>query len=164
MNLKLMTGVLAVVLTCTTFSSFSQAVSNDELDAVVTLLGVQKRDLVKELVNITAKDSASFWKVYAAFEQDQKKNRKERIQAYEKFASSYDKMDDKTADELSKSFFKNRLEQEKLLEEYYGKMKVATSASLAIQFYQAETYYITLARATIMQQLPTYGQILKSKK
>ncbi len=145
-------------------SSLSQAVSNDELDAIVTLLGVQKRDLVKELVNITSKDSANFWKVYATFEQDQKKLRKERIQSVEKFIKAYDKMDDKTADELAKSFFETRVAQEKLLQQYYDKVKAATSASLAIQFYQAETYYLTLARANIMQQLPTYGQVLKQKK
>ena len=164
MNMKLKTGVLVVILTGAAFSSFSQATTNDELDAVVTLLGVQKRDLVKELVNITSKDSANFWKVYAAFEQDQKKYRKERIQTYDKFAKAYDKMDDKTADELGKSFAELRIGQEKLLEQYFGKMKAATSATLAIQFYQAETYYMTLARATIMQQLPTYGQVLKYKK
>jgi hypothetical protein len=164
MIMKLKTGFLALALTCLAFSSFSQVTSNDELDAVVTLLGVQKRDLVKELVHITAKDSTNFWKVYAAFEQDQKKLRKERIQAYEKFAKAYDNMDDKTADELAKSFAESRIGQEKLLEQYYSKMKAATSASLAIQFYQAETYYLTLARANIMQQLPSYGQVLKHKK
>jgi hypothetical protein len=144
--------------------SFSQATSNDEIDAIVTLLGAQKRDLVKELVNITPKDSTAFWKVYTAFEQDMKKFRKERIQNYEKFAKAYSNMDDKTADELAKSLFSNRSGQEKLFEEYYGKMKAATNASLAIQFYQCEIYYLTLARANIMQQLPAYGQVLKQQK
>lgn len=162
MNLRI--GSVTLLLLSLSLSAFSQATSNDELDAIVTLLGVQKRDLIKELVNITSKDSANFWKVYAAFEQDQKKRRKERIQAYERFAAAYDKMDDKTADELARSFFNIRMSQEKLLEEYYTKVKAATSASLAIQFYQAETYYLTLARANIMQQLPTYGQVLKHKK
>lgn len=162
--MKLKFVLVTAFLLSLSLSSFSQAASNDELDAIVTLLGAQKRDLVKELVNITPKDSASFWKVYSAFEQDMKKFRKERIQNYEKFASAYNKMDDKTADELAKSFFETRSVQEKLFQQYYDKVKAATSASLAIQFYQAETYYLTLARANIMQQLPTYGQVLKQKK
>jgi len=116
------------------------------------------------LVNITPKDSVNFWKVYSAFEQDMKKYRKERIQSFEKFAKAYSNMDDKTADEIAKVLFSVRSGQEKLFEEYYGKMKAATNASLAIQFYQAEIYYLTLARANIMQQLPAYGQVLKAKK
>jgi hypothetical protein len=162
--MKIKIAIIALAFLSSSVSSFSQTTSNDELDAIVTLLGAQKRDLVKALVHITPKDSANFWKVYASFEQDQKKLRKERIQSYEKFANSYDKMDDKTADELAKSFAETRIAQEKLLQEYYGKVKTATSATLAIQFYQAETYYLTLARANIMQQLPTYGQVLKQKK
>jgi hypothetical protein len=162
--MKSKTVLLIVGLLSLSIYSFSQAVSNDEVDAIVTLLGVQKRDLVKELVHITPKDSANFWKVYTSFEQDQKKLRKDRLKDYDKFAKAYDKMDDKTADELAKSFAETRIAQEKLLEQYYGKMKVATSATLAIQFYQAETYYLTLARANIMQQLPSYGQVLKHKK
>jgi len=162
--MKLKFVFLTVFLLSLSLSSFSQGNSNDEIDAIVTLLGAQKRDLVKELVNITPKDSAAFWKVYTAFEQDMKKFRKERIQNYEKFAKAYSNMDDKTADELAKSLFSNRAGQEKLFEDYYGKMKAATNASLAIQFYQCEIYYLTLARANIMQQLPAYGQVLKQQK
>jgi hypothetical protein len=162
--MKLRIGMITGIMMSFSVSLFAQTTSNDELDAIVTLLGAQKRDLVKALVNITTKDSANFWKVYTAFEQDQKKMRKERILSYEKFANSYDKMNDKTADELAKSFAETRIAQEKLLEQYYGKMKAATSATLAIQFYQAETYYLTLARASIMEQLPTYGQVIKQKK
>ncbi len=155
--------ILVVALSTLSVSAFCQT-SDDELDAVVTLLGVQKRDYVKEVVNINAKDSANFWKIYSAFEQDQKKLRKERIQVYEKFAKAYETMDDKTADALAKSFFANRDAQEKLLEQYFTKMKTSTNSTLALQFYQAEIYYVTLARVQIMQQLPTYGQFLKLKK
>jgi hypothetical protein len=162
--MKLKFVLITVFLLSLSLSSFSQGNSNDELDAIVTLLGAQKRDLVKELVNIMPKDSAKFWKVYSAFEQDMKKYRKERIQGYEKFAKAYSNMDDKTADELAKILFTNRSGQEKLFEDYYGKMKAATNASVAIQFYQCEIYYLTLARANIMQQLPAYGQVLKQQK
>lgn len=151
-------------LFCTSlaFSSFSQTPTNDELDAIVTLLGMEKKQAINELVSITSKDSVNFWKVYSTFEEEQKKFRKKRILTYEKLVKAYSAMDDKTADQLAKDFFELRMGQEKLLEQYYGKIKAATSSSMAIQFYQAETYFITLARGTIMQQIPTYGQILKA--
>ena len=162
--MKLKTTFLALFFAGIAFSSYSQAPTNDELDAIVTLLGMEKKQAINELVNITSKDSANFWKVYNTFEDEQKKFRKKRILAYEKLVKAYSAMDDKTADELAKDFFELRIGQEKLLEQYYGKIKLATNSSMAIQFYQAETYFLTLARATIMQQIPTYGQILKANK
>ena len=63
---------IALICSSIAFSSFSQAPTNDELDAIVTLLGMEKKQAINELVNITAKDSANFWKVYNAFESEQK--------------------------------------------------------------------------------------------
>jgi len=63
-----------------------------------------------------------------------------------------------TADSLAKQYFENRFGQEKSLEEYYTKIKTATNAMIAFEFYQAEVYLLTQIRAHIMQQIPTYGQ------
>lgn len=146
------------------FSANSQATANDELEAVVNLLGVQRKQAVAQLVNITKSDSANFWKVYNAFEDEQKKLRKKRIEATEKLVNSYSSLDDKAADQLAKDFFELRSGQEKLLVQYYEKMKTATNSVMAFQFYQSEVYLLTLGRVNIMQQIPTYGQVLKSVK
>ena len=160
------TRLLTVAFLCLVMASptFSQSISNDEVDAVVTLFGIQKRQAVRELTYITTKDTVAFWKVYSAFEEDQKQYRKRRILAYDKLVKSYNSMNDKTADELTAEFVSLRVGQEKLLEQYYAKMKAATNAILALQYYQAETYLLTVARATIMQQIPTYGQMQKRAK
>jgi uncharacterized protein (DUF2461 family) len=63
------------------------------------------------------------------------------------------------ADSLSAKYFKNRFEQEKNLELFYNKIKVATNALVAFEFYQAEVYMLTQIRAAIMQQIPTYGEL-----
>lgn len=162
--MKSVTNFLAIIFICLAFTGYAQITSNDELDAVVTLLGVQKREAVKELVNIPKKDSANFWKVYVAFEDEQKKFRKQRIQVYDQLVNSYNTMDEKAADKFAKEFFELRAGQEKLLSQYYEKMKTATSSLVAIQFYQAETYILTLARTNLMQQIPTYGQVMKHKQ
>jgi hypothetical protein len=60
-----------------------------------------------------------------------------------------------TADSLAKQYFDNRFGQEKSLEEYYKKIKTATNAMIAFEFYQAEVYLLTQIRAHIMQQIPT---------
>jgi hypothetical protein len=54
--------------------------------------------------------------------------------------------------------------QEKTLEEYYKKIKAATNSVVAFEFYQAEVYILTQLRASIMQQIPTYGQFQAAVK
>jgi len=135
--------------------------SEEEVDAVATLFGVKKKQAIAELVNITPTDSAKFWKVYNAYEAETKVLRKQRIALYEETANSYSTMDSKKADSLALKFFSNRDGQEKLMEKYYAKMKAETNPLLAFQFYQSETYILTQVRASIMQQIPTYGQMSK---
>jgi hypothetical protein len=68
------------------------------------------------------------------------------------------------ADSLATQYFANRIDQEKTLEEYYKKMKAATNAVTAFEFYQSEVYILTQLRASIMQQIPTYGQLINASK
>ena len=159
MKFSFVTTILIAL--CISFSVSAQNTSKDELDAVATLFGVQKRAAVKELVQITKSDSAAFWKVYASYEEEMKKYRSLSLGVYERLVRSYSSMDAATADKIAKDLFELRGSQEKVMMLYYDKMKTATNSILAIQFYQAETYILTLARANIMQQVPTYGQVLK---
>ena len=72
-------------------------------------------------------------------------------------------MNNKTADSLTTVHSALRITQEKLLEQYVAKIKTTTNPILAFQFYQAETYILTQVRASIMQQIPTYGQLIKGR-
>ena len=77
---------------------------------------------------------------------------------------SYGNMNAHVADSLARKYFENRMNQEKSLEEYYSKIKAATNATVAFEFYQAEVYILTQVRAQIMQQIPTYGEFMVAKK
>jgi hypothetical protein len=63
------------------------------------------------------------------------------------------------ADALANQYFVNRLDNEKNLEVYYKKVKTATNAVVAFEFYQAEVHLLTQLRAQIKQHVPTYGQL-----
>jgi hypothetical protein len=68
------------------------------------------------------------------------------------------------ADSLAVKYFANRMDQEKTLESYYAKIKAATNPVIAFEFFQAETYLLTMIRAQIMAQVPTYGQLQANMK
>ena len=93
-----------------------------------------------------------------------KKHAKDRIKLYEGTVHAYASMNPKLADSLASRFFANRMDQEKILEVYYGKIKAATNPIIAFEFYQAETFILTQIRANIMRQIPTYGQLIAASR
>ena len=138
--------------------------SDEEADAIITLLGVQKKDAVRQMVAIEPKDSVAFWKVYDEYQKQNKATAKNRLKLYERTANSYSNLTPSIADSLANQYLVNRIGQEKTLEEYYKKMKAATNSVTAFQFYQAEVYLLTQLRANIMSQIPTYGQLVQAAK
>jgi hypothetical protein len=161
--MKLKTLFLAVSFTCAAFAAKSQT-SDAEAEAIINLLGVQKREAIAKLVPVTGKDSAAFWNIYNSYEKENKKTALSRLGLYERTAKAYSNMTAPIADSLAVQYFANRFNQEKTLEEYYKKIKSATNAVIAFEFYQAEVYMLTQLRASIMQQIPTYGQLKASGK
>ena len=81
---------------------------------------------------------------------------------YERTAQAYGRMNPAVADSLAMAYFSNRAEQEKSLEIYYNKIKTATNGLIAFEFYQAEVYLLNSIRTSIMQQIPTYGQLINN--
>lgn len=143
-------------------STYAQT-SDAEAEALVQLLGVQKREAIAKLVPVSGKDSVAFWKIYDEYHQTNKMTTKFRIKLYEKTALSYAHLTPAVADSLANKYFINRFEQEKMMETYYKKIKTATNAVIAFEFYQAEVYLLTQIRASIMNQIPTYGQLQQRK-
>ena len=154
---------LAIVMAGASFTLFAQT-SDAEAEAMINLLGVQKREAVAKLIAVSPKDSVAFWNIYDEYLKKNKEVAKSRIRLYEQTAVAYGNMSPKVADSLAGQYFQNRMNQEKSLEEYYNKIKKATNPVIAFEFYQAEVYMLTQLRAGIMQQIPTYGQIQLSRK
>jgi hypothetical protein len=161
MNMK----SLIIALSCVYATNAAVAqISNAEAEAMANLLMVQKKEAVGKLVSVSGKDSATFWKIYDEYNQKNLATAKARIKLYEQTAYAYSNLTPKMADSLALRYFENRENQEKMLEDYYKKIKAATNATVAFQFYQAEVYLITQIRASIMQQIPTYGQVQMAVK
>lgn len=163
LTMKTKNVLIAILCVCAS-TSFAQT-SDAEAEAIINLLGVQKREAIAHLVNVSGKDSLSFWKIYDQYQAENKKTALTRIKLYEETAMSYSKMTPARADSLSAQYFFNRGEQEKMLESYYKKIKTATNAIVAFEFFQAEVYLLNQIRTQIMMQIPTYGQLqLMSKQ
>src|ERR1700750_1442986 len=161
--LAIFSGSLVCSVHAQTNASYS-GTSDAEADAIINLLGVQKKEAVAKLVAVTGKDSIAFWKIYDEYQKENKEVGKTRLTLYEHTAQAYGNMTPAIADSLAKLYFSNRVDQEKSLQEYYNKIKTATNALIAFEFYQGEIYLLTLMRAQIMQQIPTYGELINAAK
>lgn len=161
--MKLQSYLLTVLLVCASFLGYAQ-VTDEEADAVVNLLGVQKKEALSQLVEVSGKDSAAFWKLYDEYQKWNKTAAKSRIKLYEQTAKAYANMSAANAESLANKYFAAKMEEEKKLQEYYKKIKAATNPITAFQFYQAETFLSTSIRAAIMEEVPTYGELVKYGK
>jgi len=161
--MKMRNAIMIVFCVSALTAGYAQT-SDAEAEAIINLLGVQKKEVVAKLVSGSGKDSVAFWKIYDDYQKVNKATAKSRIGLYERTALAYSNMTAPVADSLATKYFANRLEQGKALETYYKKMKAATNPVIAFEFYQAEVYLLTLIRAQIMQQIPTYGQVKQSMK
>jgi len=128
--MKNKTLLFILILACSAFVVKAQT-SDAEAEAIINLLGVQKKEAIHKLVPVTGKDSVAFWKIYDEYQQSNKSTALARIKLYEKTALSYNKMTPAVADSLANKYFANRQEQEKTLEVYYKKIKAATNAITA---------------------------------
>ena len=77
------------------FTSFAQT-SDAEAEAIINLLGVQKKEAIAKLVPVTGKDSVAFWKIYEEYHQKNLATGKQRIKLYEQTAQAYRNMTPKS--------------------------------------------------------------------
>ena len=83
----------SLAILCITAAFAVQAQTSDaETDAIVNLLGVQKKEAIAKMVPVSAKDSATFWKIYDDYLKKNKEVAKARIKLYEHTALSYGNM------------------------------------------------------------------------
>src|SRR5436190_2597587 len=90
-----------------TIGAYAQT-SDAEAEAIVNLLGVQKKEVIAKLVSVSGKDSVAFWKIYNEYHQKNLATAKTRMKLYEQTAHAYGNMTPVTADSLSKQYFSNR--------------------------------------------------------
>src|SRR6476620_3419854 len=112
--MKFKSSVIVMSLMCAAFAAKSQT-SDAEADAIVNLLGVQKKQAIAKLVPVSGKDSVAFWDLYNAYEKETKAFALSRLNLYEKTAASYSNMTPAVADSLAIKYFANRFEQEKTM-------------------------------------------------
>ena len=97
--------LMAAFFACSAYTSYAQT-SDAEADAIINLLGVQKREAVSKLVPVSGKDPVAFWKIYDEYLTENKKTAKARVKLYEYTADAYSNLTPAIADSLASRYFR----------------------------------------------------------
>lgn len=102
-------------------------------------LRMEKREFVKESMNLSAQEAAKFWSIYHQYEAELTKLSDRRMKLIEDYAAHFDSMSEAKAGELAKTGFELRRARNSLLESYYKKIAKALSNRIAVRFAQVES-------------------------
>lgn len=139
------------------FAGYSQS-TREEVDFIQAAFGMEKKAIVANYVHPDDLQKDAFWQLYDEYEVARKENSKKRIQLLEQYARQYSTMTNEQADAWTSEVIKLSAATDKLIATYYNKIKKATNAIVATQFYQIEGYIITAVRMEILDRVPFVGE------
>ncbi len=144
--------------------NFLMAQSNTEdVDMVQAAFGKGKKELVSQYMQVSAKDSIAFWKLYDEYEAKRKTLGKERIDLLQQYADNYDKLTDAKASELATKSLANDAKYTALYQTYLKSFGTVIGGKNAAKLLQLETYLQTLIRAKIQTEIPFIDELDKSQ-
>jgi hypothetical protein len=145
-----------ILIAVTLFAvSFAYAQSNkEEIDFMQAAFGMDKKAIVNDFVHPSAAQKDAFWKLYDEYETQRKELGKQRIELLEQYADQYQKMTSEQADAWTKKVIALQQKTDKLIADYYNKVKVKSDGIVATQFYQIENFILTAIRAEVLEAVP----------
>jgi hypothetical protein len=149
--------LLTIVMVGLSFFAYSQS-NKEEVDLVQSVFGMEKKAMAAEFIKLEGAQKDAFWIAYDEYESKRKDLGKKRINLLDKYASAYTSLDDASTDQIIKDVMKLQGENDKLIVNYYGKIKKGSGIKAAAQFYQFENYILSKIRAEIMESIPLIGE------
>ena len=143
---SLLTAILFVTI------GFSQTYQ-DDLELIQSLYGMEKKEVVDEFVELDPNEEGTFWELYAEYEAKRKTVGKKKYAVLWNYVNDYGTIRAEDAERIMNEILPLRIESDKLIVNYYKKVKSKTDAVVAMQFYQIENYLEVLVRTELLEEL-----------
>jgi len=147
--------------TCIFFSAFSQS-NKEDVDMIQAVYGKQKKQLAADFIILADAKKDAFWKIYDEYEAERKSLGKQRIKLLEKYANAYDTISDKSTNTVIKETITLQKSTDALIAKYHDRLVIAAGAKPAAQFYQLESYLLSIVRTLILSSIPFIGELEKT--
>ena len=129
--------------------------SQDELQLMQSLYGMEKRDIVSEFIELSEPQEQEFWLLYDEYEEKRKEIGKERFRLLTSYVDDYGEVKPQDADNFMKQAIPLRIKSDKLVDNYYKKIKSRSDPIVAMQFYQIENYLADVIRMELLEEIYT---------
>lgn len=147
---KLLLLFISLIIT-----GIADAQSNKEEVALLqSMFGMEKKAIVADFVQVDAMKKDAFWKLYDEYETQRKELGKKRIELLDQYVNTYSTISNEAADAWMKEVIKLSTSTDKLLINYYNKIKKVTDPVTAFKFYHIEGYILNSIRAKITSEIP----------
>lgn len=154
-------SIIAVAFLLTA-NLFGQS-NKEDIDLIQSIFGKQKKELVQQYMTIPEAQSAKFWSLYDTYETERKKLGQERIKLIEDYATKYEKLDNKTATDLTTRKLAWTTKYTAFQQKYLTKFSSVIGGLQASKFIQLEDYIENCIRLSIQEEIPFVGELDKSK-
>jgi hypothetical protein len=146
---------LTLILSALFLIGIANAQTNkEEVDYIQAIFGMQKKAMVADFLKVAPAKQDAFWKVYDEYEAARKDLGKKRIDLLTRYANDYESMAPETAESYMNDVIKQSKATDKLIVDYYRKVKKVTDPVTALKFYHIENYILTAIRNSIYSEIP----------
>jgi hypothetical protein len=110
---------------------------------------------VSEFIELNDSQEQEFWLLYDEYEEKRKDFGKERFRLLSSYVDDYGEVKPQDADNFMKQAIPLRIKSDKLVDNYYKKIKSRTDPIVAMQFYQIENYLADVIRMELLEEIYT---------
>lgn len=159
-----MNKILFFALALISFSSAFAQDSTDELTLTKALFGKENKEIVSEFVKIEPGKEKVFWTLFDEFEAKRSNGGQKKFVLLNNYVKNYMTLSESQTDEIIKEIILLTKTQEKLIADYFTKIKKNCGVYTAAQFYQIEWYLTSEVRTNILESIPVIRGLGTNKK
>ncbi len=135
------------------------AQQTEEIDFIQSIFGMEKKQAYTEFITAKGPVADNFWTLYDEYEIKRKALGKRRVELLNNYAMNYDTHSPEVLDAMMNDLIKQRASLDKLIKQYYKKIRSKAGSKAAAQFLQLESYILAATRVTIMENIPFIGEL-----
>jgi hypothetical protein len=159
-----MNKILFFALALISFSSTFAQDSTDELTLTKALFGKENKEIVSEFVKIEPGKEKVFWTLFDEFESKRSNGGQKKFVLLNNYVKNYMTLSEAQTDEIIQEIILLTKTQEKLISDYFAKIKKNCGVYTAAQFYQIEWYLTSEVRTNILESIPVIKELGTNKK
>lgn len=137
---------------------YSQS-DEESIDMIQSIFGMEKKEMYAEFITAKGPVADNFWALYDEYEVKRKALGKKRISLLKEYAENYETHSPEKLDSMMDAMIKQKSSLDKLMNQYYKKIRSSAGSKAAAQFLQMETFILAATRITIMENIPFIGEL-----